>query len=41
LGDYELFDFFLDFNVAGQQLALGIAQFPVAPDYPVTTVLHT
>jgi hypothetical protein len=39
LGDYELFDFFLDFNLAGQQLALGTSQFPVAPDYPVTTAL--
>ena len=37
LGDYELFDFFLDFNVTAQQLALGSSQFPVADDYPVTT----
>lgn len=37
LGDFELFDFFLDFNLAGQQLALGESTFPVAPDYPVTT----
>lgn len=37
LGDYELFDFFLDFNVTAQQLALGTSQFPVADDYPVTT----
>ena len=33
LGDYELFDFFLDFNVTAQQLALGTSQFPVPADY--------
>ncbi len=37
LGDYELFDFFLDFNLAAQQIALGRSQFPVAPDYPTVT----
>ncbi len=37
VGDYELFDFFLDFNVTAQQLALGTSQFPVADDYPTTT----
>jgi pimeloyl-ACP methyl ester carboxylesterase len=37
LGDYELFDFFLDFNVTAQQLALGSSQFPVAEDYAVST----
>ena len=37
VGDYELFDFFLDFNVTAQQLALGTSQFPVADEYPVTT----
>ncbi len=31
LGDYELFDFFLDFNVAAQQLGTGVSQFPVDP----------
>jgi len=29
LGDYELFDYFLDFNVAAQQLGVGNSQFPV------------
>ena len=29
VGDYELFDFFLDFNVAAQQLGLGDSYFPV------------
>ncbi len=38
LGDYELFDYFLDFNVAAQELALGTSEFPVAPTYPFTTV---
>jgi hypothetical protein len=31
LGDYELFDYFLDFNVAAQQLGTGSSQFPVDP----------
>ncbi|MEL6894065.1 MAG: prolyl oligopeptidase family serine peptidase, partial [Actinomycetota bacterium] len=31
MGDYELFDYFLDFNVAAQQMALGESQFPVDP----------
>ncbi len=31
MGDFELFDYFLDFNVAGQQLALGESAYPV-PD---------
>lgn len=31
LGDVELFDFFLDFNVAAQQLGLGTSAFPVDP----------
>jgi hypothetical protein len=39
LGDYELFDFFLDFNVAAQQLGTGASQFPVDPfEYIVVTV---
>ena len=33
VGDYELFDYFLDFNVAGQQLGLGESQFPADADY--------
>lgn len=37
VGDFELFDFFLDFNAAGQQIALGASQFPVDPAYPVVT----
>lgn len=39
LGDYELFDYFLDFNSAAQQLALGESTFPVTADYPSTTAL--
>ncbi|HUG84924.1 MAG TPA: hypothetical protein VMM13_10185 [Euzebya sp.] len=31
MGDYELFDWFLDFNVAAQQLGLGESTFPVDP----------
>ncbi len=31
LGDFELFDYFLDFNVAAQQLGLGTSTFPVDP----------
>jgi pimeloyl-ACP methyl ester carboxylesterase len=31
LGDYELFDYFLDFNVAAQQIGTGSSQFPVDP----------
>ncbi|MGF1596663.1 MAG: hypothetical protein ACFCVK_06985 [Acidimicrobiales bacterium] len=37
VGDFELFDFFLDFNVTAQQLALGRSGFPVGPDYATTT----
>lgn len=29
IGDYELFDYFLDFNAAAQQLGLGTSTFPV------------
>ena len=29
VGDYELFDYFLDFNVAAQQLGLGDSYFPI------------
>ena len=39
LGDYELFDYFLDFNVAAQQLGTGSSQFPVDPaQYILVTV---
>ncbi len=31
LGDYALFDYFLDFNAAAQQLGTGASQFPVDP----------
>ena len=31
MGDYELFDFFLDYTVVAQQLALGESRFPVDP----------
>jgi hypothetical protein len=31
LGDYELFDYFLDFNAAAQQIGVGSSQFPVDP----------
>ena len=36
LGDYELFDYFLDFNVAAQQLGTGASQFPVDPVQYIT-----
>lgn len=38
LGDYELFDYFLDFNVAAQQLGVGDSVFPVGSDYLSVTV---
>jgi len=38
VADYELFDYFLDFNSAAQQLGTGASQFPVAPDYALVTV---
>jgi len=41
LGDYELFDYFLDFNVAAQTLSGVGAQFPFAADYLGTTVPTT
>ena len=31
LGDYELFDYFLDYNLAAQQLGTGSSTFPVDP----------
>lgn len=36
LGDFELFDYFLDFAAAGQQLALGESTFPLGPEFLVT-----
>jgi pimeloyl-ACP methyl ester carboxylesterase len=39
LGDYALFDYFLDFNAAAQQLGTGSSQFPVdAAEYIGATV---
>lgn len=29
VGDYELFDYFLDFNLAAQQLGLGTSRYPI------------
>lgn len=41
LGDYELFDYFLDFNVAAQTLS-GVGEtFPYGPDYLTATVPMT
>jgi pimeloyl-ACP methyl ester carboxylesterase len=31
LGDYELFDYFLDFNLAAQQLGTGSSTYPIDP----------
>ncbi|MDJ0770520.1 MAG: hypothetical protein QNJ12_17130 [Ilumatobacter sp.] len=31
VGDFELFDYFLDFNLAAQQIGLGTSSFPVDP----------
>ena len=41
LGDYELFDFFLDFNVAAQTLSGQGKTFPFGADYLTTTVPAT
>lgn len=41
LGDYELFDFFLDFNVAAQTLSGVNATYPYGSDYLTTTVPAT
>ena len=41
LGDYELFDYFLDFNVAAQTLSGVGKTFPFAADYLTTTVPAT
>lgn len=41
LGDYELFDFFLDFNVSAQTLS-GVGEtYPYGPDYLTATVPAT
>jgi pimeloyl-ACP methyl ester carboxylesterase len=39
LADYELFDYFLDFNAAAQQLGTGSSQFPVDPISYITTTV--
>jgi hypothetical protein len=41
MGDYELFDYFLDFNLAAQTLSGVGAQYPFAPNYLTTTVPAT
>ena len=41
LGDYELFDFFLDFNVAAQTLSGQGKLYPYGADYLTTTVPAT
>ena len=41
LGDYELFDYFLDFNLAAQTLSQVGAQFPFDSDYLTVTVPAT
>lgn len=41
LGDYELFDFYLDFNVAAQTLSGVDKQYPFAADYLTATVPAT
>jgi pimeloyl-ACP methyl ester carboxylesterase len=41
LGDYELFDFFVDFNVSAQTLSGVGKEFPYAADYLSTTVPAT
>ena len=41
LGDYELFDFFLDFNVSAQTLSGVGKTYPYGPDYLTTTVPAT
>lgn len=41
MGDYELFDFFLDFNVAAQTLSGQNKTYPFGPDYQSVTVPAT
>ena len=40
MADYEMFDYFLDFNVVAQALAGVEAQYPPADDYMTVTVLN-
>ncbi len=37
MADYELFDYFLDFNLVAQQLGVGSSTYPVDDNYPFTT----
>lgn len=39
VGDFELFDYFLDFNVAAQQLGTGSSSFPVDPVSYITATV--
>ena len=39
MGDYALFDFFLDFSLAGQQLGTGSSEYPVDPVVYVTSTV--
>ncbi|TMA32104.1 MAG: phthalyl amidase [Deltaproteobacteria bacterium] len=39
VADYALFDYFLDFNVAAQQLGTGTSQFPVDPVHYITVTV--
>jgi pimeloyl-ACP methyl ester carboxylesterase len=41
LGDYEVFDYYLDFNLAAQTLSGVRAVYPFGPDYLTTTVPAT
>lgn len=41
LGDVELFDYFLDFGVAAQQLGTGSSQFPVDPARYISVTVPT
>lgn len=41
MGDYELFDYFLDFNVAAQTLSGMNATYPFGPDYMTVTAPAT
>ena len=41
MGDYELFDFFMDFNVAAQTLSGQSKRYPYGPDYMTATVPAT
>ncbi len=41
LGDYELFDFFLDYNLGAQQLGTGSSTFPVDPATYISETVPT